>query len=197
MAAPEIGGTIHDQSAGVIRPARCSLARWVRKRWDSVWWSAMVTPALSGEGRPHPPPVGGLAQGGGSEGQQLDTAGGVRGRAGPPHDLDQPGRALPGQSAAAVDLLGQPQLGLLRRKRGRGRAAVGVDHQQVHGVRADVQHARTLAWDLGAHLVYGAGTEPCSGSSPRSHPVCASYVDDRPGITYAITAPRHRIDSGG
>jgi hypothetical protein len=49
VAEPEIGGTIHDQSAGVMRPARSSLARWVRNRRDSVWWSAMVTPAASKE----------------------------------------------------------------------------------------------------------------------------------------------------
>ena len=49
MAAPDIGGTIQLQSAGQTRPASSSRSRWVRKRRDSVWWSVIVTPALSKE----------------------------------------------------------------------------------------------------------------------------------------------------
>ena len=55
---------------------------------------------------------------------------------------DQRVGARRGEVAALVDVLGQPQHALPRVLRGRLRAAVGVDDQQVHGVRTDVQHAQ-------------------------------------------------------
>ena len=83
------------------------------------------------------------------------SAGGRRpGRRRPP----RPGRPRrPRLSAPSrADLLGQPQHRLLRVRRPRVRAVVGVDHQQVHRVGADIEH-----------------TQP-HGEEPRRHRVAAA-----------------------
>ena len=53
--------------------------------------------------------------------------------------------------AALVDVFGQSQHALAGQLRGRLRPTVGVDHQQVHGVRTDVEdpkaHERSLSTD--------------------------------------------------
>ena len=51
-------------------------------------------------------------------------------------------RLLPrlGQPVVVADVLGEPQQGAVVVHRRRVRTAVGVDHEQVDGVRADVQH---------------------------------------------------------
>ncbi len=45
--------------------------------------------------------------------------------------------------AVVVEVLGQPQRLLVGVRRQRGRAAVGVDHEQVPGVGPDVEDAQT------------------------------------------------------
>ena len=45
--------------------------------------------------------------------------------------------------AGLVEVLGQPQRLLVGERRQRGRAAVGIDHEEVPGVGADVEDAQT------------------------------------------------------
>ena len=57
-------------------------------------------------------------------------------------------------TVVGVDVLGETQDGPVVVHRRRGRAAVGVDHQQVHGVRSDVEHR--AAWGQSADWVGAA-----------------------------------------
>ena len=61
---------------------------------------------------------------------------------------DSTSRVAPGVVDAAVvgEVLGQAQLGLVGVGRQRPRALVRVDDQQVHGVRADVEHREPHAY---------------------------------------------------
>ena len=54
---------------------------------------------------------------------------------------DQPVGAATGQFAGLVDRLGEPQRGLGGAHRGRVPAAAGIDHQQMNGIAAHVEHA--------------------------------------------------------
>jgi hypothetical protein len=78
------------------------------------------------------------------EGDQLADVVVGRGAAGRADRLDEGVRRVVGQCAVGADALGQAQHRLLRVRRPRVRARAGVDHEQVHSVRAHVEntHAR-------------------------------------------------------
>jgi hypothetical protein len=86
--------------------------------------------------------VGGVAHRGGRERQQVlaPELEGLDARLG--HGIDERVGTLVAEPSVA-DVLGQPQGGLGGVGRRRVPAALGVDHQQVHGVRTDVEHTES------------------------------------------------------
>ena len=92
--------------------------------------------------------VGGVADRGGGEGEQLLDPLVLGDLERLPDEGTQLLCALLGEDRAAFEVVTQPQFGLVRKDRGRPRAAIGVDHQEVHRVGADVQdtesHTLTL-----------------------------------------------------
>ena len=99
-----------------------------------------------------------------------------------------------GDVTAVVEVLGQPQRLLEGVRRQRCGAAVGVHHEQVSGVGADVQHAhahlphRTLRWASCARKAHAsAGTPGTHGSNVPAQPWPRS-LDQCPRSTWCSPA---------
>jgi hypothetical protein len=139
------------------------------------------------------------------EGEQIAATEFARGSARRSDGVDQRVRPAPGQPAGAVDVLGQPQHGLLRVRRTGVTAAVGVHDEQVDSVGSDVEHSEShvdlraaggrdpLDWSRTSAPSHspasrrdrsrfrcpaGAPARPTRSTPPRAHP----YSQARPSI---------------
>jgi len=94
----------------------------------------------------HRTPVVGVPDRGGDEGQQLVALAVGRLLLGLLHRGEQGLLPCLGQLAVIAHVLGQPEQPPVVVHRRRVRSAVGVDDEQVDGVRADVQHPESHDW---------------------------------------------------
>ena len=141
-------------------------------------------------------PVRRLADRRGDEGQQLVAALLLGLVAGLLDRLEQ--RLLPRlrQHAVVPDVLGEPQQPAVVVHRRRVRAAVGVDHQQVHGVRSDVQHPEPHGAQSAGSALRAAALRRCLGwpVTRRRHPTEVPLDFAREWVEFTDPAdPEHLV----
>ena len=118
--------------------------------------------------------VRGLAHGGRGEREQLLDLGGRTGGDGVGHRGDDGVHTLVADRALGGEVAHEAQHGPVRRLRDGWAAAVGVDDEQVDGVRSDVQHPES-------HASHATASRRVTGGSQAGHPDVSEIRPPSPG----------------
>ena len=142
------------------QPNQRRTARKVSRASSSPSSTWSVDPGLVAHPRQDRLAVGRLADRAGGEGEEVLHALVLGDRQALLGELRPARRRRPGRCCRpAVEVLGQPQLDLVRRRRQRVAADVGVDDQQVHGVGSHVEDPESH----GSNVATGAPRPPRQG----------------------------------
>ena len=160
-APPAISSEPPPMSKTASRPAdqpnQRRTARKVSRASSSPGSTSIATPVSLGDVVEHLVAVGGVAHRRGREAEHVLAALVLGDHDGVGDERGQRVDPASGVTAPSVEVLGEPQRLLVGVRRQRRRAAVGVDHEQVAGVGADVEHAQAHGSNYyrSAHAVLG------------------------------------------